>query len=301
MEAMHAKYLRKSAGSRIFDALNVLFMLFLILVMVYPFYYTLVLSFNEGKDALRGGLYFYPRRPTVESYAWLFRNIDLLRGAFVSVLRVVVGTLSGLFCTALLAYVTIVRHFSGRRFMRLVFIVTMYFSGGLIPVYLLMMRLHLLNTFAVYWVPSLIDAYYMLLIAAYLNNIPDSLFEAGRIDGASEMRIFLQIVIPISVPVLAAVSIYLVVAHWNAWFDNLIYNTTGKWNTMQIYLRRMLLEAEISSKIAYEVGKVKSVKTMTPASVKAAATIIVTLPVLLTYPFLQKYFIGGITLGSVKQ
>jgi putative aldouronate transport system permease protein len=297
---MYASYLRRSPGSRIFDALNVLFMLLLIFVMVYPFYYIAVLSLNEGQDALRGGLYFYPRKPTLESYAWLFRNSKLLKGALVSVLRVVVGTSTSVFCTALLAYITTVRYFAARRFMRVVFIVTMYFGGGLIPVYLLMLRLGLLNTFQVYWVPSLINAFYMLLIAAYFQNLPDSLFEAARMDGASEMRIFLQIVMPISIPVLAAISIYVVVGHWNAWFDNLIYNTRGNWDTLQIYLRRMLLEMEIALKINIEVQQSKRAKTMTPTTVKAATTIIVTVPVLLTYPFFQRYFIGGITLGSVK-
>jgi putative aldouronate transport system permease protein len=297
---MYARYVRRGFGSKAFDFLNSVFMLLLIFVMVYPFYYLLILSLNEGKDALRGGLYFFPRKFTLESYAWLFRYSGLLKSAFVSVLRVVVGTVSCLFCTSLLAYVTIVRYFSGRRFMRVVFIITMYFGGGLIPVYLLMLRLGLLNTFQVYWIPSVINAYYMLLIAAYLYNLPESLFEAARIDGASEMRIFAQIVLPMSIPVLAAVSIYVVVGHWNAWFDNLIYNTSGKWDTLQIYLRRMLLEAEIANKINVEVSMAKRAKTMTPSTVKAATTMVVTVPVLLTYPFFQRYFIGGITLGSVK-
>jgi putative aldouronate transport system permease protein len=298
---MHASYLRKSFSSKLFDFANIVFMLLLIFVMVYPFYYLFIISFNEGIDAQRGGIYFYPRKITLESYQWLFRSNDLLKGGFVSVLRVIIGTATCLFCSALLAYITTIRFFSGRRFMRIVFIVTMYFGGGLIPTYLLIMRIGLLNTFQVYWVPTLISAYYMLLISAYLFNIPESLFEAARIDGASEMRIFCQIVIPVSVPVLAAISIYLVVNHWNAWFDNLIYNTSGKWNTLQIYLRRMLLEAEIAAKMCVEAAAYKKSQTLTPQTVKAATTIIVTVPILITYPFFQRYFIGGITLGSVKE
>lgn len=298
---MRARYLKRSLGSTTFDAANVLLMLGLVFLMVYPFWYILVLSLNQGQDAARGGLYFFPRRPTLESYGWLFKNSKLLSGAVVSLLRVVVGTTATVFTTALLAYVTTVRHFSGRRFLRIVFIVTMYFSGGLIPMYLLIMRLGLLNTFQVYWVPSLINAFFMLLIAAYLYNIPESLFEAARMDGAAEMRIFLQVVLPLAVPVLAAVSIYVVVSQWNAWFDNLIYNTRGNWDTLQMYLRRMLLEMEIALKLNIEVQQAKRARTMTPATVRAATTIIVTLPVLLTYPFFQRYFIGGMTLGSVKQ
>jgi putative aldouronate transport system permease protein len=297
---VYASFVRRTVGSRVFDLFNIVFMICLGVLMIYPLYYLLVLSLNQGVDAMRGGLYFFPRKLTLESYTWLFHNAELLNGVLVSILRVVVGTLTCLFCTALLAYITTVKHFRGRRFMRVVFVVTMYFSAGLIPMYLLVLRLGMLNSFQVYWVPTLINAYYMLLIAAYFSNIPESLFEAARMDGASEMRIFVQVVIPVSVPVLAAVSIYVVVGHWTAWFDNLLYNTTGKWDTLQIYLRRMLLQMEIALKLNTEVSASKRTKLMTPATIKAATTMIVTVPILVTYPFFQRYFIGGITLGSVK-
>lgn len=297
---MHAPYLRKSFGSRVFDTFNVILLALFAFLLLYPFYNQLVLSFNEGVDAQRGGVYFLPRRPTLESYAWLFRNSKLLNGALVSVMRVVVGTTVTLFASALLGYVTTIRYFSGRRFMRILFVVTMYFGGGMIPTYLLMMRLGLLNTFTVYWLPCAISGYYMLLFSSYLNQLPDSLFEAARVDGATELRIFFQIVVPVSVPVLAAISIYLVVGQWNAWFDNMLYNTNGNWDTLQMYLRRMLLEAEVALKIQAEAIAYHRAMTMTPQTIKAATTMIVTLPILLAYPFFQRYFIGGITLGAVK-
>lgn len=297
---MHAPYLRRSFGSRVFDTVNVILLALFAFLLLYPFYNQLVLSFNEGVDAQRGGVYFWPRRPTLESYEWLFRNSKLLRGAFVSVLRVVVGTTTCLFGSALLGYVTTIRYFSGRRFMRILFVVTMYFGGGMIPTYLLIMRLGLLNTFTVYWLPSALSGYYMLLFSSYLNQLPDSLFEAARVDGATELRIFFQIVVPVSVPVLAAISIYLVVGQWNAWFDNMLYNTNGNWDTLQMYLRRMLLEAEVALKIQAEAIAYHRAMTMTPQTIKAATTMIVTLPILLAYPFFQRYFIGGITLGAVK-
>lgn len=297
---MHAPYLRKSFGSRVFDTFNVLLLALFAFLLLYPFYNQLVLSFNEGVDAQRGGVYFWPRRPTLESYAWLFRNSKLLNGALVSVMRVVVGTTTCLFGSALLGYVTSIRYFSGRRFMRILFVVTMYFGGGMIPTYLLFMRLGLLNTFTVYWLPSALSGYYMLLFSSYLNQLPDSLFEAARVDGATELRIFFQIVVPVSVPVLAAISIYLVVGQWNAWFDNMLYNTNGNWDTLQMYLRRMLLEAEVALKIQAEAIAYHRAMTMTPQTIKAATTMIVTLPILLAYPFFQRYFIGGITLGAVK-
>jgi len=297
---MHAPYLRKSIGSRVFDAVNVTLMLVFAFLLLYPFYNQLVISFNEGVDAQRGGIYFWPRRPTLESYAWLFRNSKLLRGAAVSIMRVVAGTLTCLFGSALLGYITTIRYFSGRRIMRILFVVTMYFGGGMIPTYLLIMRLGLLNTFTVYWLPYAISGYYMLLFSSYLNQLPDSLFEAARVDGASELRIFFQIVVPVSVPVLAAISIYLTVGQWNAWFDNMLYNTNGNWDTLQMYLRRMLLQAEVALKMQAEAIAYHRAMSMTPQTIKAATTMIVTLPILVAYPFFQRYFIGGITLGSVK-
>jgi putative aldouronate transport system permease protein len=297
---MHAPYLRRSVGSKVFDAVNVSLMLLFAFLLLYPFYNQLVISFNEGVDAQRGGIYFWPRRPTLESYAWLFRNSKLLRGAAVSIMRVVAGTVTCLFCSALLGYVTTIRYFSGRRFMRILFVITMYFGGGMIPTYLLIMRLGLLNTFTVYWLPGIISGYYMLLFSSYLNQLPDSLFEAARVDGASELRIFFQIVMPVSVPVLAAISIYLVVGQWNAWFDNMLYNTNGNWDTLQIYLRRMLLQAEVALKMQAEAIAYHRAMSMTPQTIKAATTMIVTLPILVAYPFFQRFFIGGITLGSVK-
>jgi putative aldouronate transport system permease protein len=140
----------------------------------------------------------------------------------------------------------------------------------------------------------------MLLFSSYLGQLPEALFEAARVDGASELRIFLQIVVPIAVPVLAAVSIYLVVGQWNSWFDNMLYNTKGNWDTLQMYLRRMLLQSEIALKIQAEAVAYHRFQTVAPVTIKAATTMIVTIPILVAYPFFQRYFIGGITLGSVK-
>lgn len=297
---MHAPYLRRSFGSRLFDLANVLALLIFAFLVVYPFYNQLVVSFNQGIDAQRGGVYFFPRAFSLDNYIWLFRNSKLLSGLTVSVLRVVVGTITCLFASALLGYITTIRYFSGRRFMRILFLITMYFGGGMIPTYLVMLKLGLLNTFQIYWLPYLISPYYMLLFSSYLNQLPDSLFEAARVDGATELRVFFQIVVPISVPVLAAVSIYLVVGQWNAWFDNLLYNTDGTWDTLQMYLRRMLLQSEIALKIQAEAIAYHRYQTVAPITIKAATTMIVTIPILVTYPFFQRYFIGGITLGSVK-
>ena len=297
---MENRYYKQGIGSKVFDALNLFIMIVFSLIVVYPFFNQLILSFNDGIDAVKGGIYLFPRKFSVDAYGMLFKNPKIINGALISVLRVVVGTCTGLFVTGLLAYIVSVKGFSGRRFMRVIFLVTMYFSGGLIPTYLLISKLGLTNSFNVYWLPTLINAYYMLLIASYVQGLPDSLIEAPRIDGCNELRIYYLIVIPVSLPVFAAIAVYIAVQHWNAWFDVMIYNPSGRWDTIQVYLRRLLLEMDMVQNLQNEQLAQSRLKNLTPLTFRAATTIIVTFPILVTYPFLQKYFIGGITIGSVK-
>ena len=184
--------------------------------------------------------------------------------------------------------------------MRVLYIITLYFSGGLIPFYLLIVTLGLTNTFTVYWLPTLLNAYYMLIIASYMQSLPESLAESARIDGASELAIFTRIFIPISMPVLAAISIFSAVGHWNSWFDVLIYNPSGKWDTLQVYLRRLLLEIEALYKIQDVEMLRKKMMNVSTETYRAATTMVVTLPIVFVYPFLQRYFISGIVIGAVK-
>lgn len=298
---MRAKYIKNSLAGKIFDVFNILFMLIFTFIMIYPFWNQLVISFNEGIDTAKGGIYFWPRVFTLKNYTFMFTKSNLGKGALISLLRVVVGTGTSLFFSGLLAYVTTVRWFSGRRFMRVVFIITMYFGGGLIPTYLLISRLGLMDTFTVYWLPGLFSAYNMLLIASYMYSIPDALAESARIDGCSEMGIYWKIIAPLCLPVFAAVAVFTAVGHWNSWFDVMIYNSSGKWDTLQIYLRKILLDVEQVGKLQNEQQQAEAMRKLTPASIRAATTMIVTLPIIMVYPFLQKYFIGGITIGAVKE
>mgnify|MGYP001411281147 CR=1 FL=1 len=298
---MHQTYIKNSLGGRIFDFFNITFMLVFAFVMLYPFWNQLVVSFNEGIDTARGGLYFWPRKFTLDNYLYMFNNSNLGRGAIISVLRVVVGTATTLFCSGLLAYVTTVRWFSGRRFLRIVFLITLYFGGGLVPTFLLYSKLGLLDTFTVYWLPGLFNAYYMLLIASYMYNLPDSLAESARIDGCGELSIYLRIIAPLCAPVFAAVAVFSAVGHWNSWFDVILYNSSGKWDTLQVYLRKILLDVEQISKLQNEQKQMAEMRNLTPLSVRAATTMIVTIPIIFTYPFFQRYFISGITIGAVKE
>lgn len=298
---MERRYIKESLGSKIFDVFNIIFMILLMVVMLYPFLNQLAISLNDSTDAIRGGIYIWPREFSLQSYKYIFQNENLIKAAFISVLRVVVGTSTCVISTALLAYIVTIKGFSGRKFIRRLFVITMYFSGGLVPFYLLMVKLHMIDTFTVYWLPTLFSPYYMLLIAAYIQDIPYALSESARIDGAGELRIFFQIILPICIPVIAAVCVFVGVGHWNSWFDTMIYNPSGDWNTLQVYLKRMLLEVQALENISDQQMANKEFASLTAKTVRAAATMIVTIPIAMIYPFLQKYFVSGITIGAVKE
>lgn len=293
-------YIKKTVGGTIFDVLNITFMCILGFIFLFPFWNQLVLSFNEGLDALKGNLYFWPRKFTLQNYAYMFSRANLGKGVFVSLARVFVGTATNLFCSGLLAYVTTVHWFSGRRFMRTIFLITMYFGAGLIPTYLTYLRYGLLNTFTLYWITGLFSAYNMLLIASYMYNISPSLSESARIDGASEIKIYWRIIFPICVPVFAAVAVFSAIGHWNAWFDVIVFNFNGNWDTLQVYLRKILLKADMLQKMQGDQRTMAAYRSLTPDTVRAATMMVVTIPIIMVYPFMQKYFIGGISVGAVK-
>lgn len=295
------KYWKSTPYTKAFDVLNHAILILFTLIVVYPLWDQFVISITDNHYQSIGSAFLWPISVTFDAYKQLFNDTNILKGAFVSLLRVGVGTVSTLFCTGLLAYITTIKRFKGRTLVRRIYIFTMYFGGGLIPFYLLMVNLHLINTFWVYVIPGLFSAYYMLLIASYIQNIPDSLFEAARIDGCSELGIYVKVVIPICIPVFAAVAVYLAVGHWNSWFDVLIYNPKGDWDTLQVYLRRILLEAESFSKIQDSARLEAAARRISGENLKAATTIAVTVPILIVYPFFQKYFISGITIGAVKE
>lgn len=293
-------YIKQTPAGRVFDIVNCIVISLIMFTMIYPFWNTLVLSFNDGTDALLGKLYFWPRVWTTSNYEYVFKNSDLLHGAVVSVLRVVVGTTTGVFCNALLGYIVSNQQFYGRKFMRVLFVITMYFGGGLIPTYLLMIRLGFMNSFWVYIIPSLFSAYYMLLVSSYIQNIPESIFESARMDGASELTTFIRIAIPLSKPMLACIAVYIGVNHWNSWFDVSLYSKNGVWDTLQIILYRLLNQANAEAMITNQQQLYSSMRTIQPQTVRAATTIVVVVPILFIYPFFQRYFVGGITLGAVK-
>lgn len=300
-----ANYIKRTASGTIFDTFNVLLLLFMSFLFVYPFWNQLVVSLNDGIDATRGGLYFWPRQFTLGNYEYIFQTAGMLEAIGWSVLRVVVGTGTKLLATGLLAYVTTVKHFSFHLTLRRMFLITMYVGGGMIPTYLWFIKLGLLETFTVYWLPSLLSAYEMMIIASYIEGLPASMFESARIDGAKEITIYTRICMPLCVPVFAALGVMVAVGHWNSWFDVILYNPSGQYDTLQIVLRNILIQSDKVKKLMQDamVGSaaVKSAAArISTASMRAATMMVVTVPIVLVYPFFQKYFVKGISIGAVK-
>ncbi|MEF3308038.1 carbohydrate ABC transporter permease [Paenibacillus sp. GYB004] len=289
---------RKSAGETVTDAVLYGGLALISVTTVYPFIYLLVLSLNETTDAMRGGLTFFPRVFTLENYAYVFENPVLLRASYNSVLRTVLQTVISVFLSGMLAYVLSRKEFMLRRLFSFMLVLTMYVSGGLIPTYLLIKSLGLINSFWVYIIPSLVGAFHVFIMRTYFEQLPEGLVESAYIDGANDFRIYTSIIMPISLPVFATIALFISVNEWNSWFDNYLYNSRNPdLNVLQYELQKMIqiVEQQVNQDSGEEIQR-----TISPTTIKATLTIIVTIPILLVYPFLQKYFVKGMTLGAMK-
>jgi len=297
---MKKKRKKRSAADMTFIICNTIFMALFVIITLYPVINTLAISLNDGTDALRGGIYLWPRRWTFKNYSTVLQKDNLVTGAIVTVARTVIGTLTCLAANAVLAFIVSRKRFMFKRQLSLFWVITMYVNGGLIPVFLLFKGLHLTNSFWVYIVPGMLNAFNMLVIRTYMEGIPDSLEESAQLDGAGYTEIFLKIISPLCKPVYATVALFVAVGQWNSWFDAMLYNRmSANLTTLQYELMKLL------SSVTNQGTSVEAMKNasgaVTPTSVRAAATILTMLPIICIYPFLQKYFVTGLTLGGVKE
>lgn len=296
----------QSPGERLFDVCNILFMCFLIVVTLYPFLNTLAVSLNDANDSIRGGIYLVPRVFTWANYEYVFREATIFHATLISVLRTVIGTVITVFCSAMVAYTISRPEFVLRKFVTIAFVLTMYFNGGLIPNFLLIRELGMINSFWVYIVPGIIGVFNLIIIRSFIEGLPEGILESARIDGAGEFTTFLNIALPLSVPVLATVALFTAVWQWNSWFDVFLYNSsTVELSTLQYELMKILQNSNASlsmrtSSDAMASAQNASSNFVTPASVRATMTIVASLPIIMVYPFLQRYFVKGMTLGGVK-
>ncbi|TRY17364.1 carbohydrate ABC transporter permease [Tessaracoccus rhinocerotis] len=296
---------RWTAERIIFTTLNSTFLVLLSVLMLYPLLNTLAVSFNDGMDAVRGGIGIWPRVFSLQNYEVVFNMHTIYQAFFMSVLKTVVVVFTNLLFTSMLAYALSRNEFIFRRPITLIFVLTMYFDAGLIPNYLLIRDLGMLNTFQAYWVPVIISAFNLILLRTYMKSIPEEVIESARLDGAGDFRIWWQIVMPLCKPTLAVVGLFVAVGSWNAWIDTLLYNSGEQWlSTLQYELQKLLsssMNAGVNQGTAGSQATVASGgQVTTPIALRSAITIVAAVPILFVYPFLQKHFVSGLMIGSVK-
>lgn len=279
-------------------------LLLLGLAMLYPFWNALVVSFNNGADTSNGGLTLWPRVFTLDNYAVIFQDNNLLNAFFISLSRTLLGTAISIFFTSMLAYGLSRKELIGRKFYMLLCIITIYFGGGLIPTYLLMHDLGLLDNFLVLVLPGAVSVWNMIIFRTFFRGLPASLEEAAKIDGCNNLSTFFRIVVPISRPVFATLALFTAVTYWNAWFDASIYISSDNLLPMQTVLVN-IINSTISVQQLLQLGGVASniaqAHTVTHQSLVAAAMVVTSIPIIIVYPFIQKYFNKGVLIGSLKE
>lgn len=291
--------MKQSASERIFDIVNTALMILLIVATLYPFYYVAVASISDSDELLKhSGLLLHPLGFNWAAFKAVLQNPNIGTGYLNTIIVLVFGTLVNLLFTTLGAY-ALSRRFALRKYIMLGIIFTMYFSGGLIPTYLLINNyLHMGNNYLALIIPVAVSTWNLIIMRTSMEALPESLIESARIDGAGEFRILAQIVIPLSMPVIAVMILYYGVAHWNAWFNAMLYMRDRHMFPLQLILREILVMNSTDSMMT-DVSVADS--QAIGLSIKYATIMVATVPILLVYPFLQKYFVKGVMVGAIKE
>ncbi|SDD18160.1 putative aldouronate transport system permease protein [Paenibacillus sp. UNCCL117] len=270
----------------------------------YPFWNAAVVSFNEGTDTSLGNITFWPRVFTLENYAVVLKDIRILKGFVVSIARTLVGTFLTISITALFAYGMSRKELIGRNYYMTFAILTLYFSGGLIPTYLLIRNLGMFDSFWVFVIPTMVNVWSMIIFRTFFKEIPPGLEDAARIDGCGYWSTFIRVVVPLSGPVIATLSLFAAIVHWNDWFVASIYINNKDLLPVQTLLKQTLesnIASELNSADSASTSFIMRSQTYTTKSLTMATMMVTTLPIVLVYPFLQRYFVKGVLVGSLKE
>lgn len=296
--------IRKGPGEIAFEIVNYALLTLVALSMLYPFIYVLAISLNDANDSQLGGIWLYPRVLSFESYKIIFSDPSLLQALGVSVARTVIGTILTVIGCSMFAYVFTRNEFVLYKPLKGFFFFCMFFGGGgLIPTYMLYLDLGLYNSFWVYVIPTIINLWYVTLFRTYFRSIPGELLEAARIDGAGEFQVYLKVLLPVSKPIIATITLFSAVAQWNSYRDTLYYTTEKSLRTLQFIVMEIIKKAEgshmIDRKEMMEMFH-GDASTADPVSLRMAITICTVVPIIMVYPFLQKHFMKGMMVGSMK-
>ncbi len=292
--------MRRSMPERVFNIFNILIMLLLMIITIYPLWYVFCGSFSDGNELMsHAGILLWPKGFDIAAYSAVFNNNQVMSGFSNSLIVLVGGTALNLLMTSIGAYVLSRNNLYWRKSLMKFIVLTMYFSGGLVPTYLLIAKtLHMNDTLLALIIPTAINTHNLVIMRTSFSDIPDSLIESAQLDGAKHGRILFSIVIPISKAILAVMTLYYAVAHWNSWFSASIYLKSRSKYPLQLVLREILIQNSAVS--ASDAGVDNSEKYYIGETVKYATIIVSTVPILLVYPFLQRYFVKGVMVGAVK-
>ncbi len=293
----------------IFDSIIYIVLGFLVVVTIYPFWNTIAISLNDGLDSLKGGITLLPRKFTWKNYQDLFQTTRIRDAGFISVSRTILQTVLSVFCTSMLAYALSRKEFIIRKPLTTILVISMYVNAGLIPGYMLIKNLGLVGKYSVYIIPALVDIFNFILVRTYIKGLPDSFVESARIDGANEFKIYFNIIMPLIIPSIAMIALFTAVGAWNSWFDTYLYaSNKPKLHSLQYVLMSILQQSQNqnssaadSGAMALAAGAGSSIAKSTPIAIRSAITIVATLPILVVYPLVQKYFVTGMTIGGVKE
>lgn len=299
LKGENMKY-KTSKGSKISRFLIFFLLVTLCFLTLYPFWYVFMYSLSDGVASTAKTVTFYPLKPTIENFRAVFANDGIVKAFFVSAGRTVVGTVLHLTVTSLAAYSLSKSVLIGKKQISIYFLIPMYFSGGLLPYYVLITKLHLINNYLVYILPMLFSGFHMLIMKSFFEEIPSGIEEAARIDGASDFKIFCRIVIPNSKPIIATIGLFIGVSQWNEWFDAFLFINKGTMYPLQTILQKLILESQVNNLLDI-MKKMQQNSSVTSEALKMATVIVATVPIVIVYPFLQKYFVKGMLLGGVKE
>lgn len=289
---------RRTKGEAFFDIFNNFGMLIVCFLTIYPIWYVLVNAFNDGQDAMRGGIYWWPRMFSLENFSAVFQSSGIMTAMGITVAKTVIGVFIHVLFTAMVAYAFSRKGLIGGKIYILLGTVTMFFGGGLIPTYLLIKDLNMLDSFLVYIIPAMFSFFDLIIFMTFFREIPDGLEEAAKIDGANDWSIFLRVVLPVSMPVIATIALFHGVFQWNDYFTGVIYINNTDLQPIQTYLYKVVAQSSSNQMMAQVPGGVA--KTVTSQSIKMATMVVTTAPIVFVYPFLQRYFVKGMMIGSIK-
>lgn len=291
--------MRKLNSNTPFNVIINTVMILVCFIALYPVWYTIIVSFNNSEDTLRGGVYFWPRMFTLESYRTVFQDKSIIKAFGITILRTLLGTVSSVVFTSMVAYAFSKKHILGNKVYMIIGTITMFFGGGLIPTFILFKNIGLYDNFLVYIIPSMFNFYNMIIFMAFFRELPVGLEESAKLDGANDLIIFFRIILPLSMPVVATIALFNGVWQWNDYFTGVMYINNADLQPIQTFLYRIVASAS-ASKAVVSLPAGISAQQVSSQSVRLATMVVTTFPIVCVYPFLQKYFVKGMLIGSIK-